>query len=354
MINLHRRLKMFILKKTVPFLISFFFLVNFPLVALEKPESDETVFGFGILHRLPGLWNGPVSSDTPAGNFPNWYVDFRPVAPGQVSQYSTLDAQTLNYMSFFIVRHNKQLKVALRTEGVFQNKGCVTYEVMDTVREAEGYYRFSDFQAGDRRAYTQFTFRGDKLQMEVYTNKFNTVSPLRLHSRWTAERNDVTASAAAVDHFHFPRPEMVKDFSDVFKGMAESIYFTFEHDPYSSASQPYVGTVTVKIAIAENLKVKKSDELFLLLTTTSLFKGLKYIKENMKFVSRYVYLPVTTRSYTFNNVHPGTYYLYAYNDINNDKHHTGGDYMNSDINNTFTLPAGGNIAVDTEIDFVLP
>ena len=43
-------------------------------------------------------------------------------------------------------------EVALRTEGVFQNKGCVTYEVIDRVTESEGYYRFSDFRAGDDRA----------------------------------------------------------------------------------------------------------------------------------------------------------------------------------------------------------
>ena len=69
--------------------------------------------------------------------FDNWYIDLRPVSPGQVSLYSTLDAQTLNYISFFIVNHDNQLKVAIRTEGIFKNKGCVTYEVIDSVRESE-------------------------------------------------------------------------------------------------------------------------------------------------------------------------------------------------------------------------
>ena len=61
---------------------------------------------------------------------------------GQVSQYSTLDPDTINYMSFFIVKRDDQLKIALRTEGVFQNKGCVTYEVIDRVDEEKGCYRF--------------------------------------------------------------------------------------------------------------------------------------------------------------------------------------------------------------------
>jgi hypothetical protein len=326
---------------------------NTPVLHASHIE-EERVLGFGILHELPGLWNGPVFSDTPAGSFENWYVDFRPVSTGQVSQYSTLDAHTLNYMSFFIVNHEDQLKVALRTEGVFQNKGCVTYEVIDRVQESERYYRFSDFQAGDRRAYTEFRFTDGGLVMEVYTNKFNTVSPLQLHSRWEAKRADTRAAADAVSQFNFPQPVMVKDFSKVFQHMSESIFFTFENDPYSSAIQPHVGTVTVNVSIDEELKVNGDHELFLLLTTESLFEGLRYKKENMKYISKYVFLPVSTKSYTFSNVHPGTYYLYSYNDINGDKRHLSGDYMSSDVHHRFTLPADDHVTVDTHIDFVIP
>lgn len=185
--------------------------------AENTSEEDSGVYGFGILRRLPGLWHGAVATTTPAGSFDNWYVDFRPVSPGQISQYSTLDAHTINYISFFIVKHDNQLKVALRTEGVFQEKGCVTYEVIDTVRESEGYYRFSDFQAGEDRAYTEFTFKDDEFLMEVYTNRFNRVSPLELHARWRAKLGDRTAAAEAVSYFDFPQPIMVKDFSTVFK-----------------------------------------------------------------------------------------------------------------------------------------
>jgi hypothetical protein len=317
-------------------------------------ENNEKVLGFGFLKKIPGLWNGPVSSSTPAGNFDKWYVDFRPISPGQVSQYSMLDAKTLNFISFFIVKHDNKMKVAMRTEGVMQNKGCVTYEKIDIAQESEGYYKFSDFQAGDKRAYTEFRFKEDELLMEVYTNRFNKVYPLQLHSRWVAKRGDRKAAAEAISHFNFPQPVIIKDFTDVFKNMSESIYFTFENDPYSSLSQPYVGNVTVSISIDKNLKVKKNHELFLLLTTESLFDGLKYEKENLKYISKFVYLPVNTKSYTFKNVHPGKYYLYSYNDVNNDKKHLSGDYMSSDVNNTFRLEANGKVTVNTKIDFIIP
>ncbi len=321
----------------------------------DSQTAGNSILGIGILTRLPGLWHGPVTTTTPAGSFDNWYVDYRPVSPAQVSQYSTLDADTLNYISFFVVKHDNRLKVAMRTEGVFQNKGCVTYEVIEAARESEGYYKFSDFQAGSKRAYTEFKFKNDnEMIMETYTNKFNRVSPLEIHSLWKAKRGDNKAASAAVSHFEYPQPVMVKDFSDVFQHMSESIYFTFENDPYSSSSQPYVGNVTVNISMDSALKVKSDDELFLLLTTESLFEGLKYKKENLKYISKYVYLPIGTQSYTFNKVHPGTYYLYSYNDTNGDKRHLSGDYMSSKLDNRFTLKPEGSVVVNTNIDFVIP
>lgn len=114
---------------------------------------------------------------------------------------------------------------------------------------------------------------------------------------------------------------MVKDFSTVFKHRSESIYFDLDNEPYKSLAQPHVGEVTVNISIDKDLKTKNDDELFLLLTTESLFEGPRYKKENLKYISKYVFLPIGTRSHTFTHVHPGHYYLYSYNDINGDRRH---------------------------------
>ncbi|NPV02031.1 MAG: hypothetical protein HPY53_11685 [Brevinematales bacterium] len=317
-------------------------------------KLPDPVLGFGILERLPGLWSGSVTSTTPAGSFDRWYVDFRPLSWGEVSQYSTLDADTVNAMSFFIVKHDGILKVAMRTEGAFQNKGCVTYEVMDKVDEDAGYYRFSDFQPGEKRAYTEFRFSGDSFVMDVYTSKFNQVNPPVLHSHWEAKLGSKDAAAETMKQLGFPQAMMVKDFSGVFKDMPESIYFTFENDPYSSLSQPLVGQVTVNISIDKNLKTGKKNKILLLLTTECLFDGIKYIVDNLKYTSRYVYLDADALSYTFKNVHPGDYYLYSYIDIDGDKKYLSGDLMCSDVRNTFTLEPVGKITVNTLIDYKIP
>ncbi|MFH2096166.1 MAG: hypothetical protein ABIJ16_10710 [Bacteroidota bacterium] len=325
------------------------------LSAQEKTEEIYgSVLGFNILEQITGLWNGPVTSTTPAGSFPAWYVDFRPVSPGQISQYSNLDSLTVNNISFFIVQHGKQFKVAMRTEGCFANKCCVTYEVADSVDEEKGYYRFSDFVKGQERAYTEFIFSENGFVMEVYTSKFNKENPPVLHTRWETTRGDSKAATPAVKKFKFPQPAVIKDFSKVFDGMEESIFFDFSKDPYASEMQPYAGGAKFSVSYGGGLKAKKDHELFVLLTTESLFEGLK-LKENFHdYYSRYFLMPGGTKTCTLKNIHPGKYYVYVFADTNGDKLHLSGDYMSSRTDYTITVTEDGTLDADTMIDMVIP
>lgn len=341
--------------KNVYFLI-IIFITTFALTAfmINNNAKHEKVIGFGILNKLPGIWHGPVFSDTPAGSFNDWFVDFRPISEGEITQFTTFNNDIKNYLSFFIVEHDNQLKVAMRTEGVMNGKGCVTYEVIDSVDEKKGYYRFSDFCRGTERAYTTFKFKNNKFIMEVYTNKFNTKNKLSLHSRWNAKLVDRKSAKEAIVKFNFPQNKMIKDFSECFKNKKESIYYTFENDPYKSGSQTYTSELKVNIKIDDKLKVKKTNELFLLLTTKSLFEGIKYKAENLKYISRYVYLPADVRTFTFSDIHPGTYYLYSYNDLNNDKKHKKGDYMSSNVQHKIEIKPESKKEVKSTIDMIIP
>lgn len=320
----------------------------------EQMIKNRNVKGFGILYRIPGQWNGPVYSDTPAGSYAKWYVDFRPVESAQISELSTVDLTMCNYITFFIVKHEGMLKVAMRTDAVFQKKGCITYEVIRKVDEKKGYYKFSDFQSGDRRAYTEFFFEQDSLEMRVYTNKFNKQKNLTLHSRWKAERVDMKASYPAIRHFDYPKPVMVRDFSNVFGNDHESIYFSREKDPYPSGDEPYVGSVTFNISIDKKLNTQPDHELFIMLTTRPIFENMRYRPERLNYISKMVYLPIETRKYTLTHIHPGTYYVYSYNDVNQDRRHKSGDYISSDWNHKIVVPPEENITVDTNIDTVIP
>ena len=348
--------KMLIFSKTAFLFVLIFMLQNLNVNCQNNNTKEEAkdILGYGFLNRIVGLWNGKVVSTTSAGSFDKWYVDFRPVSSSQVSQYSMLDSNTVNITSFFVVKYDNKLKIAMRTEGCFKDKCCVTYEMMDSVNEATGYYRFADFVSGTKRAFTCFNFKENSYTMEVYTNKFNKSSTMQLHTKFEANLTSRNAAKEAIDNFKYPQPQIVKDFTGVFQNMKESIYFDLGNDPYNSKSQPYLGSVTVNITIDKNLKIEKTNELCILLTTESLFEGLKYNEKNLNFLSKYVYLPIGTKSYTIKNVHPGKYYIYTYNDLNNDKKHTTGDYMSSSLTNSFILPANGKISVDSKIDLIIP
>jgi hypothetical protein len=319
-----------------------------------KAVENSDVLGFGILYRIPGQWNGPVTSDTPAGNFPVWYVDFRPVSPAQISQFSTVDPTMNNYVSFFIVRHGGRLKVAMRTDALFENEGCITYEVMREADENRGYYKFVDFQSGEARAYTIFEFSEHEMEMRVYTNKFNKLRDPELHSTWKAKRITMASAQEAIEHFDYPQPEMVKNFSSVFGNAHESVFFVTEEDPYPSGNEPYVGSITFNITIDEELATSPSDELFLMLTTEPIFQRFVYNPQRLNYISKFVYLSIDQRTYTLTHIHPGDYYLYSYNDINGDKMHKSGDFMSSKWEHIVTVPPNGNITVDTHIDYVIP
>lgn len=323
------------------------------IVTAQQQSIGKDVKGFGFLERICGQWNGPVASTTPAGNFDSWYVDFRPVSAGQVSQFSMLDSQTVNIFSFFIVKYNDTFKVAMRTEGCFAQKCCVTYEVIDSVNEEKGYYRFADFVSGKTRAYTEFTFSEGKFVMEVFTSKFNKENPPVLHTHFEAALFNRDATKESVAFFNFPQPVVIKDFTGVFKEMNESIYFDRTNDPYSSASQPYTGKVKVNITVDDKLKTKPGDEACVFLTTESLFKGIKYIPENLNSLSKYVYFPAGTKSVTINNVHPGKYYVYSFIDRNGDKKHLSGDYMSTATDNIIDVPADGKANATTVIDYII-
>ena len=316
--------------------------------------AQSKVKGFGILYRLPGQWNGPVTSDTPAGNFPKWYVDFRPVSSSQISQFSVVNPSMCNYLTFFVVKHNNRLKVAMRTDAVFRKKGCITYEVMTEVNEQKGYYKFSDFQSGVRRAYTVFRFKKNSIVMKVYTNKFNRQKYLTLHSTWKAKRYSFASSIPSIKRLSYPQPRVVKDFSRVFGNAHESIYFSRRKDPYRYSNEVGVGKITFNISIAKKFKVKNTDELFLMLTTKPIFKGYKYLPYRLNYISKFIYLPANTKRYVMTHVHPGVYYLYSYNDVDNDKLHKSGDYMSSKWVHKITVLPGQNRYVNTYIDFKIP
>jgi hypothetical protein len=319
-------------------------------------NSNTNVKGYGILNHLPGIWDGPVTSSTPLGNYPEWIVDFRPVSASQVSAKNELDSLNNILMGFFIVKHNNEYKMAFRNGGGFAGAQRISYAVIDSVSESTNnyFYRFSDFRAGKNRVYINVLFKDDSLIMHVFTNKYSTLTSPVTHMLWRSKLQDQTSAQNAITHFNFPQKQMVKDFTTTFDNKPEAIYYDLASDPYNEAAQPYLGKTIVNINFAAGYTPSSTKKVFLMITTQPLFSGFVFNSAQLKYRSRYVFLASNDNSFTFNYMHPGSYYLYTLYDANGDGTFSSGDWMSSNLTNTFTLAPLGTQTVNTTIDFTIP
>lgn len=319
------------------------------------PSLNNTL-GFSILAKSKGIWNGPVTSTTALGSYPEWIVDFRPVSENQISAKNELDSLNDIFMSFFVVLHNNQYKIAFRNGGSFGGMKRVSYLLADSVSETgvKSYYRFSEVVIGKKRAYSEVIFSNDSMYLNSYTNIYNTQSNPTPHMSWKAKLQDTSSCQNAVTNFSFPKKTMCKDFTNTFNGLAESIFYQGNGDPYPESAQPYLGKTTVNVSYDASHTAVSGKKVLLVITTQPLFSGFTYLPGNLKYRSRYVILDALDQSYTFNYMHPGSYYLYAFYDSNgNGNFAESGDWF-SYPGGTFNLSALGNQTANVQINFTIP
>lgn len=320
-----------------------------------NPPPITNVLAYKVLGKIKGIWNGPVSSTTALGSYPEWIVDFRPISENQVSAKNELDTLNDIHMSFFIALYNNQYKVGFRNGGSFNGNHRVSYFLADSVSEgtSRSYYRFCEIIKGKSRAYTEVIFSADSLYIKSYTNKYNTLTVPSLHMSWAAKLQDSTSCQAAVTNFGFPKMTMTKDFSNSFSGVSEAVYYNSSGDPYPESAQPYLGQTTANFTFAGTYSPNSSKKVLLVITTQPLFSGFVFNTANLKYRSRYVFLSAANPGYTFNYMHPGTYYYYALYDNDGNKTFNSGDWV-STANTTFSLGALGTTTTTTNINFTIP
>lgn len=328
----------------------------------EEPTSSspyssiQNTYGFNLLNKIKGIWNGPVTSTTPLGGYPEWIVDFRPISENQISAKNELDTLNDIYMSFFIAKYNNEYRLAFRNGGSFGGQTRVAYFLVDSVSEtsSHSYYRFSEIIIGKNRAYTEVLFKDDSLIISSFTNHYNTQPTATPHMTWRAKLQDNTSCQAAVDNFSFPKKTLTKDFTNTFNGQAEAIYYSLTGgDPYPETDQPYLGKAIINYSFLGTYTPNPATKVFLIITTQPLISGINFNSANLKYRSRYVILDADDDSYTFNYMHPGTYYLYALYDEDGNGTASSGDWFSA-TNTTFSVGSLQTISASTVINFTIP
>lgn len=330
-----------------------------PPVTTNPTNPATNAYGFNVLKKLRGIWNGPVTSSTPLGGYPEWIVDFRPNAENQISAKNELDTLNDIFMSFFIAKYNNQEKVAFRNGGSFNGMKRVSYFLADSVSEngANCFYRFCEIIKGKSRAFTEVIFKGDSLYIKSYTNKYNSLTNPAPHMTWSAKLQDTTSAQAAITNFSFPKNTITKDFSNSFTSLTEAMFFATSGippgDPYAENTQPYLGKTTATYNFATTYTPNPAKKVFLVITTQPLFSGPTFNSGNLKYRSRYVILNAGSTTFTFNYMHPGSYYYYAFYDNDNNTIINSGDWI-STTNTALNLGALATTTVNTQINFTIP
>ncbi len=262
-------------------------------------------------------------------------------------------------MSFFIIKYNNQYKVAFRNGGSFTGLKRVSYLIADSVSETSksSYYRFSELIKGKNRAYSEVIFIADSLYIRSYTNKYNTLSGATLHMSWSAKLQDTTSCQTAIASYSFPKKTLTKDFSTTFTGMTESIFYATNGipagDPYPENAQPALGKTTATFTYTSGYTPVAGKKALMVITTQPLFSGSMLVPANVKYVSRYVILPATSNTFTFNYMHPGNYYYYVFYDKDGNNTISSGDWI-SNTNTSFSLSSLGTANTNTQINFTIP
>lgn len=333
------------------------FIIDSGGITVDPIGPGTNVQGYNILGQLPGIWNGPVTSSTALGGYPEWIVDFRPISGAQISAKNELDSVNDIFMSFFIAKIGTEYKTVMRNGGGFAGSVRTSYMVIDSVVENSSfnYYRFSDPAGGETRVHTEITFKDDSLIMHTFTNDYNTLSAAVSHMKWTANLRDQTASQNAISNFNYPQKQEVKDFTTTFDGQTEAVYYGNVGDPYPESDQPYLGSCNLTVNITNPSSVNNSKKVLVIITTEELFPGMIFQAGNLDFRSRYVLVQAeTTCGYNFNYMHPGSYFVNCIYDENGDNNFSSGDYMNSSFDSPLTVIAEQAGTKSVTIDFLIP
>jgi len=324
---------------------------------VKPPLSATTsVKGYNILSKLSGIWDGPVTSTTPLGGYPEWIVDFRPISASQVSAKNELDTVNNIFMSFFIAYDGAQYRMAFRNGGGFAGMVRVAYLVCDSVTETSSlsYYRFVDFVKGDKRTITEVSFWSDSMRIRTFTNQNNALpAATQVHMDWRAGLQDSTSCQAAKTAFSFPQKAQSQDLSKAFAQMTESVLYSYTNDPYPQSAQPYLGKSTLSYTTLGVPAIPAGANVYLFVTTQPMIVGGQPSAAGLKTRSRYVILPSPDAAFTFDYMHPGSYYLYAFYDADGNRTLSSGDYV-STANTAFTLSPLGTASASTQINYVIP
>jgi len=355
--------------KSMKFNVRFTILFALSLLILvackrEDPEvqEEETVslgddfgiMGYHLLEQISGHWVG--SNQTAFGYVPRFIFDFRPISSSHVhSIFESATNQNI-FTSLFIAEYNGEKRIFARNGGqlgLFR----ATYFVVDLVEETElsNYYRLVDVTGGSQRCYMEFTFSSGNFNFKAYKDNSGTLVDPIIHMNFNGSNANPDFDDMATNLFNFPQPESEKDLTGAFNTLVDpgSALFTSEAtDPFPRVEHGYLSEFTVNFN--KLVSIETTDMIFLLSKEPIVSNtGIVHAANLYDQLTRTILIDGSELSYTATYVHPDTYYLTAFTDLDGNFYPSFGDVSSESILINVPLESfpTANLAVNIVIPF---
>ncbi|WP_196886192.1 hypothetical protein [Aureivirga sp. CE67] len=333
------------------------------LQQVENPDKEEEVvdkeiipvdiegnnIGLEFLEQMKGHWIGKnrvISDDY------DWFAfDYRPISPSHIHGIFEGGSMGNLFTSFFISKYKGKKTLMARNGGVLSGIYRTSYFVMDSVNTSDGnYYRFVDAKGGEKIMSIELKFKGNDLNFNAYTSKLGDRMATR-HMTFVGERATNELADYAASENQFPQdviewnyeenvnPDWFAPSEDGTVKTSTFLSYTEETnydlvqlaqesgDPFIISDHSYLSILNVNI---EREPQYAESTVFMNLSYAPLTDENGYFssEENFNTITQFPELSIGENVFSFTYLHPGTYYVTAILDKNNDGFISQGDLVN--------------------------
>lgn len=319
----------------------------------SEEVPDTAITGYGLLSNLSGHWVG--TNDTAYGVYDWFAFDFRPISSSHVHSIYEGGTNQNIISSVFVADFENKKQIMARNGGWLGSQYRATYFVLDMVDERSDskYYRLVDAVGKEQRAYMEFRFENDTLYFDAYKDNSGTLGDPIHHMGFKGTNYNPSYAQVATDLFSFPQEDSEVNLENGFDTLEDpdSALFLEENlDPFPKAMHGHISDLTIQfkrdIAIADQrLLLYLSKEPILYDNGVIDFDNLN------RTVVRTIDIRNDEEFYKTTYLHPDTYYITAFSDLDNNQIPSAGDYTS--LSKSHIVSPESNLSTDLDVNIVL-
>ncbi|WP_196892812.1 hypothetical protein [Aureivirga marina] len=310
---------------------------------------EDTDLGIIFLENMKGHW---IGENKVINDIYDWFsFDYRPISPSHIHGIFEGGSMGNLLTSFFITQYKGKKTLMARNGGVLSGIYRTSYFVLDSVNNIDGdYYRFVDAKGGKKIMYMELKFQNNKLNFNAYTSKLGNRLATR-HMTFKGERSTSELADHAALENQFPQDVIEWNYDEnnlpqyfatsedgtvksaTYLSYTENINYNLSDlanesgDPFTIDYHTYLSYLKVNI---DRESQYQDYKIFLNLSYFPLTDENGYFNsDNFNSITQFPELSNKEESFLFTYLHPGTYYITAIIDVNNDGFISSGDLVNS-------------------------